>query len=116
MVQQSFIPKRTIHHRDFKPIGAIELLGVVDLLDTVMKVSPFVKTKVLFYSNPTKGMGNPTSIDFRTVFIRGHRFAFSPILINAYLSCPDLVEPIIPALTSGSRLSHQWRYPVFLAH
>ena len=41
------------------------------MLDIVTKVSPFVKTVVLeFDSNLTKGMGDPTSPDFRTVYVR----------------------------------------------
>ena len=60
VVQRSFILERTIHHRDFEPTGAIELLGALDMLDIMTKVSPFVKTVVLeFYSNLTKGMGDP---------------------------------------------------------
>ena len=47
MVQRSFIPERTIHHKDFKSTGAIELLGTLNFLDTVTKVSYFVKTVVL---------------------------------------------------------------------
>ena len=74
VVQRSFILEQTIHHRDFEPTGAIELLGTLDMLDIVTKVSPFVTTVVLeFYSNLTKGMGDPTSPDFRTVYVRGHR-------------------------------------------
>ena len=46
-------------------MGAIELLGSSNLLDTVTNVSHFVKNVVLeFYSYFTKGMGDPTSIDF----------------------------------------------------
>ena len=47
MVQRSFIPERTLHHKDFEFIGAIELFETFNLLDTVTKLPPFVKTIVL---------------------------------------------------------------------
>ena len=65
MVQRSFIPERTLHHKDFKSTGTIELLVTMNLLDTISKLPLFVKTIVLeFYSKLTKGMGDPTSPDF----------------------------------------------------
>ena len=63
MIQRLFIPKRTIHHRDLKPIGVVEFLGFVILLAIVMKVSPSMETVLLkFYSNMTKGMGDHASL------------------------------------------------------
>ena len=47
MIQRSFIPRHTIHHRDFEPPGVVELLRAINLLTIVMKVSPSVKTVVL---------------------------------------------------------------------
>ena len=83
MIQRSVILERTIHHRDFEPTGAIELLGALDMLDMVTKVSPFVKTVVLeFYSNLTKGMVDPTSPDFRTVYVRGWVLEFLVVPIQ----------------------------------
>ena len=59
----------------------------MNLLDTVTKLPPFVKTVVLeFYSNLTKGIGDPTYLDFQKVYVRGHQFDFSPRILNAYLS------------------------------
>ena len=50
-----------------------------------------------------KGMGNPTSPEFHKVFERGHRFDFSPSIINQYLSCPDPEGPsaTVFVLTKG---------------
>ena len=68
MVHRLFFLERTINYRDFEPTRAIELLGAVNLLNTVLDVSPFVKIVVLeFYLSMTKGMGDPTSHDFQTV-------------------------------------------------
>ena len=87
--------ERTIHHQDFEPTGTIELLRAVNLLDTMLKVSPFVKTVVLeSYPNLTKGIRDPTSPNFQTVYVRGHKFTFSPGVINSYLRCLDPTEPI----------------------
>ena len=81
------------------------------MLDIVLKVLPFAKTVVLeFYSNLTKGMGDPTSPDFHIVYVRVHKFAFSLGVINSYLRCPDPIEPIpqpsiqeiVTTITGGS--------------
>ena len=47
MVHRSFIPERTIHHKDFESTGAIELLGTLNLLDTVTKVFSSMKIVML---------------------------------------------------------------------
>ena len=96
MVQHSFILEHTIHHKDFESTWAIELLGTLNFLDIVTKVPLFVKIVVMeFYSNLTKGMGDPTSPDFQKVYVRGHQFDFLPSILNAYLGCPNPKGPII---------------------
>ena len=100
MVQRSFIHEHTIHHQDFEPTGAIKLLGVVNLLDIVLKVFPFVKTMVLkFYSNLTNRMGDPTSLDFQTVCIWGHTSSYQ-VLSNTTLVALTPLNPFPSPLFS----------------
>ena len=105
VVQWSFIPESTIHHKNFESIGAIELLGTLNLLDIITKVPPFVKIVVIeFYSNLKKEMEDPTSPDFQNVYVRGHRFDFSPNILNAYLDCSNpkglVIQPRIKEVIS----------------
>ena len=78
MVHRSFIHECTLHHKDFESTCTIELLGIMNFLNLVTKLPPFVMIVVLeFYSNLTKGMRDPTSSHFQKVYVRGHLFDFS---------------------------------------
>ena len=85
--------KRTLYAKDFKGLRIEKLLRETNLLGIVSKSPPFVYQIFLeFYVNLSKDMWNPTSLNFQKMTIRGHRFEFSPNIINQYWECEDVPD------------------------
>ncbi|XP_024022050.1 uncharacterized protein LOC112091798 [Morus notabilis] len=75
----------SVQKADFRELGIFDLLKAQHLLGTVTRVQPFVKNVVYeFYANLVEEMNNPASDMYHKVFVRGHLFNFSPVVINDF--------------------------------
>ena len=82
---------RLLHIDEFMEIGVFELLKNQHFLGTVTKVKPFVKNFIFeFYANLVAEIDDPASKVFHKVYVRGHLFDFSPIVINEFFESHDL--------------------------
>ena len=74
-----------MHTDEFKEIRVFELLKNQLLLGIITKVKPVMKNVIFeFYANVVAKIDDPASKVFHKVYVRGHLFDFSPIVINEF--------------------------------
>ena len=77
-----------IDHKDHEKIGIIKLLNDRKLLDSISFAKPYNRVIVQeFYANLKKGISYDNSHFYERVYLRGHMFEFSPLLISSMLNC-----------------------------
>ena len=95
--------------KDFESSEIEKLLKQTNLLGTMSNLPPFMPQIVLeFYVNLSKNMGDPSSPNFQKATMRGHRFEFSPSIINQYLECEDVPDDEVEVLETNP-IHHYWR-------
>ena len=89
VIKRKICSERLIDHEDHEKIGIIKLLSDRHLLDSVSFAEPYNRVIVQeFYANLKKGISDDNSSFYERVYVCGHMFEFSPLLINSMLNCP----------------------------
>ena len=89
VIRRKICSERLIDQKDHEKIGIIKLLRERKLLDSVSFAKPYNRVIVQeFYTNLKKGISDDNSPFFESVYVRGHMFEFSPLLISSMLNCP----------------------------
>ena len=88
MIKRKFCSQRLIDHEDHEKIRIIKLLSDRKLLDSVSIAKPYSQVIVQeFYANLKKEISDENSHFHERVYIRGHTFEFSLLLISSLLNC-----------------------------
>ena len=89
MIKRKICSERLIDHKDHEKIGIIKLLSEKKFLDSVSFAKPYNRVIVQeFYTNLKKGISYENSPFYESVYVRGHMFEFSPLLISSMLNYP----------------------------
>ena len=89
VIKRKICSERLIDQKDHEKIGIIKLLRERKLLDSVSFAKPYNRVIVQeFYTNLKKGISDDNSPFYESVYVRGHIFEFSPLLISSMLNCP----------------------------
>ena len=81
--------ERLIDHKDHEKIEIIKLLSERKILDSVSFAKPYNRVIMQeFYANLKKEIFDDTSPFYERVYVRGHMFEFSLLLISSMLNCP----------------------------
>ena len=88
VIKRKICFERLIDHEDHEKIGIVKLLSDRKLLDSVSMAKPYNRVIVQeFYTNLKKGIFDDNSSFYERVYVRGHMFKFSPLLISSCLNC-----------------------------